>query len=292
MIVRDCPEGVEILAPAKLNLFLEIHGKRPDGYHDLESLMVAIDLHDTLRFRTDSTGRIRLTCDDPTLPTGQENLVVRAAEAMRQAVPGPEGVTIDLTKRIPAQAGLAGGSSDAAATLVGLNQLWKCGLTTEDLAAVGAGLGSDVPFFLHGDAAICRGRGERVEPIPIAGRFHFVLARPNVGVSTAEVYRRLTVPRQPRPLADCLEAWLRGDVPHLGRSLFNRLQEVAEHLAPDLIQVRDALMSLGSLIDGHLMSGSGSAYFGLCRDRAAAHLAARRLETLGQGSVRVVTCGA
>jgi 4-diphosphocytidyl-2-C-methyl-D-erythritol kinase len=291
MIVRESPDGIEALAPAKLNLFLEVHGKRPDGYHEIETLMVAVDLYDMLRFRHDPTGAITLRCDDPTLPTGRTNLVVRAAEALRQAAGGAAGAVIDLAKQIPAQSGLAGGSSDAATTLLALNRLWNCGLGRSELAEIGSGIGSDVPFFLHGRAAICRGRGEQVEPVEVERKWHFVIVRPAVGVSTAEVYQRLVRTSPAHPMEECLDAWRQGDIARLGRSLFNRLQETAEHLVPDLTRVRDALKSLGSLIDGHLMSGSGSAYFGLCRDRAAARNAARHLETLGQGSVRAVMCG-
>jgi 4-diphosphocytidyl-2-C-methyl-D-erythritol kinase len=291
MIVRETAGLIEIEAPAKLNLFLEVHGKRPDGYHEIETLMVAVNLHDSLRLRPDPTGAITLRCDDPTLPTGAENLVVRAAEALRERVGGAAGAAIELTKRIPAQSGLAGGSSDAAATLVGLDRLWGCGLGSAELAALARRIGSDVPFFLGGRAAACRGRGELVEPMTIPRELHFVVVRPGVGVSTAEVYRRLIPPDVTRSMEEILDAWRLGDSPRLGRLLFNRLQGTAEQLVPELIPVRDALTSLGSLLDGHLMSGSGSAYFGLCRDRATADEAARRLMTLGQGSVRAVMCG-
>ena len=161
------PHGLVIAAPAKLNLFLEIRGKRPDGYHDLETLMVAVDLFDTLELHPDSHGAITLECDPPGLPTGPDNLVWKAADALRRAVNRPElGAAIRLTKRIPAQAGLAGGSSDAASTLLGLNRVWNLGLATADLAAVAAGVGSDVAFFLDLPAAWCTGRGEVVTPEP------------------------------------------------------------------------------------------------------------------------------
>jgi 4-diphosphocytidyl-2-C-methyl-D-erythritol kinase len=291
MIVRPVAEGVEVLAPAKLNLFLEILGRRPDGYHELESLMVAVDLHDTLQFAVDPSGAIRLSCDDPTLPTGRENLVVKAAERLKAESGCPLGATIALTKAIPAQAGLAGGSSDAAATLVALDRLWDLRLPPDRLDALAGEIGSDVAFFRHAPAAVCRGRGERVESLSMARMLHFVLVCPPIGLSTADVYRSLTPPERPRPIGPVVEALVAGRPDALGRSLFNRLQPVAERLQPALVRVRDALASLGPSLDGHLMSGSGSAYFGLCRDRSAADDAARRLETLGLGRVRVVTCG-
>ena len=291
MIVRPVADGVEVLAPAKLNLFLEILRRRPDDYHEIESLMVAVDLYDRLDFAGDPSGAITLHCSDPTLPTGSENLVVRAAERLKAETRCPLGATIELRKAIPAQAGLAGGSSDAAATLVALDRLWDLRLPPDRLDALAGEIGSDVAFFRHAPAAVCRGRGERVEPIRMTEALHFVLVCPPIGLSTADVYRNLTPPERPRPLGPVLEALVAGRPEALGRSLFNRLQPVAERLQPALVRVKDALASLGPSLDGHLMSGSGSAYFGLARDQDAAAHAAQRLETLGLGWVRVVTCG-
>jgi 4-diphosphocytidyl-2-C-methyl-D-erythritol kinase len=291
MIVRPVAGGVEVLAPAKLNLFLEILGRRPDGYHEIETLMVAVDLYDTLTITDDPSGRITLRCDDPSLPTGRDNLVVQAAERLREKSGCPRGAAIELHKAIPAQAGLAGGSSDAAATLAGLDRLWDLRTPTGQMDALAGEIGSDVAFFRQAPAAVCRGRGERVEPLPLGGPLHFVLVTPPVGMSTAAVYRHLTPPERPRPIGPVVEALVAGRPAALGQSLFNRLQPVAEALAPALTRVRDALASLGPSLDGHLMSGSGSAYFGLCRDLGAATAAARQLETLGLGRVRVVSCG-
>ena len=291
MIARTIEGGLEVLAPAKLNLFLEIRGKRPDGYHDLESLMVTVDLHDTLTLLDDPSGRISLRCDDPSLPTGPANLVVQAAERLKAASGTGRGVAIDLKKAIPAEAGLAGGSSDAAATLTGLDRLWGLGMPPETLDGLASAIGSDVAFFRQGPVAACRGRGEIVEPRALPRPLHFVLVCPPLGISTAKVYRNVIPPARPRPMEGILEALDAGDLSALGRGLFNRLQPVAERLEPSLGAVRQALADLGPSLDGHLMSGSGSAYFGLARDRDAAEDAARRLGTLGLGRVRVVTCG-
>jgi 4-diphosphocytidyl-2-C-methyl-D-erythritol kinase len=292
MIVRDLADGVEVLAPAKLNLFLEILGRRPDGYHEIETLMVAVDLHDRLSLTDDPSGAVTLRCDDPTLPTGGDNLVVKAVQRLKAATGCGCGVSITLEKTIPAQAGLAGGSSDAAATLAALDRLWNLRMPTDQLTAVAGTVGSDVAFFLHAPAAVCRGRGERVEPWPLRRALHFVLVCPAIGLSTAEVYRNLTPSERPRPIGPVLDALAREGPAVLGRSLFNRLQRTAEAIRPELGRVRDALAELvPSHLDGHLMSGSGSAYFGLASDPAAADSAARRLETLGLGQVRVVTCG-
>jgi 4-diphosphocytidyl-2-C-methyl-D-erythritol kinase len=300
MVIRHLAEGVEVLAPAKLNLFLEVLGKRPDGFHELETLMVAIDLHDRLTLAADDSGHIVLTCDDPALPTGAENLVVKAAEVLR-AEAGPDasktlGARICLEKTIPAEAGLGGGSSDAAATLVALDHLWDLHTPAGRLRELAGQIGSDVPFFLDAPVAVCRGRGERVEPLDlnpdvIAG-FHAILVCPPEGVRTADAFAGLTPPDRPEPIAPVIDALRGGDSGRLGRRLFNRLQPVAERIQPALGRVRAALNDLGSsVLDGHLMSGSGSAYFGLARNREAAELAASRLGDLGIGMVRVVRCG-
>ncbi len=292
MIVRDAKHGgVEVLAPAKLNLFLEILGKRPDGYHELESLMVAVDLFDTLTFVDDPSGEIRLTCDDPAMPTDSANLVVQAAKRLRADAGVDRGAKISLRKAIPARAGLAGGSSDAAATLAGLNQLWGVGLSPNRLETMAGAIGSDVAFFLNAPAAVCRGRGERVEKIGLSTALHFVVICPPVGVSTADVYANLIPPERPRPIGDAQEALISGDPIDLGRTLFNRLQPVAESIEPVLERVRQALEEMGPSLDGFLMSGSGSAYYGLCRDESAAGHAARHLGSLGLGWARAVTCG-
>jgi len=289
MIVRPVVGGVEVLAPAKLNLFLEVLGRRPDGYHEVVTLMVDVDLFDLLTFREDPSGAISLRCDDPSLPTGSENLVVRAAERLRDAAGRRRGASIDLRKSIPAGAGLAGGSSDAAATLEGLDRLWELRTPPERLDALAGELGSDVPFFRESGAAVCRGRGERVERVAIAEALHFVLVCPPIGQATAEVYRKVTPPDRPRSIGPILDALNGGGTASLGRLLFNRLQPIAEAINPALSRVRDALASLLPSLDGSLMSGSGSAYFGLGRDLGAAQAAARRLEPLGLGRVRVVT---
>jgi 4-diphosphocytidyl-2-C-methyl-D-erythritol kinase len=290
MNIRSIAGGVEVLAPAKLNLFLEVLGKRPDGYHEIESMMVAVSLSDSLTFRDDPSGQISLRCSEPTLPVGGENLVVMAAERLKASVGGLRGARIVLEKAIPAESGLAGGSSDAAATLMALDRLWDLRLPRERLRALAGEIGSDVAFFIHGPAAVCRGRGERVEAVPHKESYHFVLVRPPVGVSTADVYRRVVPPEKPRPLGPILAALSDGDLAELGRSLFNRLQSVAEGFLPELARVKDALASLGPLLSGYAMSGSGSAYFGLCPDSSSAIRAAEILKTLGLGWVRVVTC--
>jgi 4-diphosphocytidyl-2-C-methyl-D-erythritol kinase len=296
MIVREIDGAIEVLAPAKLNLFLEILGRRADRYHELETLMIAIDLHDRLRFATAPAGRIDFSCSDPSLPTGQGNLVVQAAQRLRESSGKQLGVTIQLEKAIPAQAGLGGGSSDAAATLFALDRLWGLQMGTDRLDELAGSLGSDVPFFLHGSAAICRGRGEQVEALgsaaPPPGTYWFVLVCPPLGVPTAAVYAALSPPAQPESIGPALDAFVSGDPARLGQCLFNRLESAAEQVEPALKPVRKALDELQpELLHGSLMSGSGSACFGLARDRNAATFAAERLNDRGLGRARVVGCG-
>jgi 4-diphosphocytidyl-2-C-methyl-D-erythritol kinase len=259
-------DSVVIAAPAKLNLFLEILRKRPDGYHDLESLMIAIDLFDTLEVSPGPAGEITLTCEPPGLSAGPDNLVAKAATLLRRHVGKPElGATIRLTKRIPTQAGLGGGSSDAAVTLLALNKIWKLALTRDELAAMGAVIGSDVAFLLTPPAAWCTGRGEVVTPEPVGRPLDFVLVCPPVGLATADVYRSLTVPATPMSGEAVRHAVNSGDPEALSRAMFNRLEEPAFALSPVVEKIHSRLAVL--VPDGVRMSGSGSAVFAVCRSR-------------------------
>jgi 4-diphosphocytidyl-2-C-methyl-D-erythritol kinase len=181
MLSERCADAVVVWAPAKVNLFLEVLAKRADGYHEIATLLVAVSLYDTLEFKEEASGDVQLLSNHPNLSTGPDNLVCRAADLLRQRRGVRRGARIRLTKRIPLAAGLAGGSSDAAATLAGLNRLWGLGLADGELAALGADLGSDVPFFFSAPAAWCTGRGEQVTPLPLGRPLDFVLACPPAG---------------------------------------------------------------------------------------------------------------
>lgn len=268
-------DAVVVWAPAKVNLFLEILAKRPDGYHDLATLMLAVSLYDTLTFTEEPSGAIRLSCDNPELSTGSDNLVCRAAELLRRRAGCSRGAAITLAKRIPMAAGLAGGSSDAAATLDGLNQLWGLGLAQPELAGLAAELGSDVAFFFATPAAWCTGRGEIVEPAAVGKPLWLVLVAPTVGLATADVYRHVIVPEAPRSGDAIRQALAAGDVAEVGRQLFNRLQAPAEQLCPAVAGLDALLAEQGPA--GRLMSGSGSSLFALCRDRREAMRVVRGL---------------
>ncbi len=281
MLSERGADAVRVWAPAKVNLYLEVLAKRADGYHELATLLVAVSLFDTLAFKEDVPGAFRLDCDHPDLTTGPENLVCRAAERLRRHTGCVRGARVRLTKRVPMAAGLAGGSSDAAAALYGLNALWRLGLARDELAGLGAELGSDVPFFFRGPAAWCTGRGETVEPLPSPRPLHLVLVSPAAGLSTAAVYRGVTVPEAPRTGEEIRRAFVAGDVEELGRRLHNRLQPAAERLCPDVAVLHERLGRLGPA--GHLMSGSGSSLFALCRDRSEAVRVARGLADQEEG---------
>jgi len=275
MLSARSGDALVVWAPAKVNLFLEVLARRPDGYHEINTLMVTVSLYDTLEFKEEASGAIRLHCDQPNLSTGPDNLVVRAAALLRARTGCSRGASIALAKRIPLAAGLAGGSADAAAALVGLNEWWGLGLAEAELAALAAELGSDVPFFLAASAAWCTGRGEKVAPLTLGRPLWFLLVCPGVGLSTAEVYRGVQVPQAPLSGAEIRAAAAAGDVAEVGRRLHNRLQEPAERLQAEVARVRARLQELAPA--GQLMSGSGSSVFALCRDHDEALRLAREL---------------
>lgn len=270
-------DAVVVWAPAKVNLYLEVLAKRADGYHEIATLMVAVSLYDTLEFKEETSGEIRFDCDHPDLSTGPDNLVLRAAHLLQQRSGCQRGAYVRLAKRIPLAAGLAGGSTDAAATLAGLNRLWRLGLGSQELASLGAELGSDVAFFFATPAAWCTGRGEQVAPLALGKPLWFVLVCPPFGLATAEVYRGLALRDQPQTGEPILRAVQEGDIDEIGRRLHNRLQAVALGLCPALAQVQAWLAGLGPA--GQAMSGSGSSFFALCRDSREALRIARGLRS-------------
>jgi len=266
---------MDVWAPAKINLTLRVLGKRADGYHELESVVQMVTLAD--RLTLESAGELAFTCSDPALEN-EENLVVRAARLLQPYNAIPRGARIHLEKRIPAQAGLGGGSSDAAAVLLALNELWEIRKPLDELAPLAASLGSDVPFFLYTPTAIARGRGEDITPLPHQTMCHIVLAKPTAGLPTARVYAglhaRLSTPfRAPLPETQSMARALdKDDVDAVAGALANDLEGPALALLPELYHLRERMLQLGAL--GVLLCGSGSAVFGLCPDEAIARHAA------------------
>ena len=293
MHLHQDPRGVVVQAPAKLNLFFEVLGKRSDGYHEVETLVTPIDWFDTLCFKEQGDSQVRFSCETVSgrggsdgsrvadVPEGPENLAVRAVELLRQRAGVRKGAYLRLVKRIPTAAGLGGGSSDAAAALVAANVGWRLGWPRSALRELGAELGSDVPLFLAGGAAVCRGRGGRVEPIGRLGALDFVVICPPVGLPTAAVYRVCRAAQQPRSVEPLVDALGRGDLRKAGSLMFNRLEAAAESLSPWIGRARQAIRDVDCL--GYQMSGSGSCCFGLCRHARQARRAARRLQAEGVG---------
>jgi len=275
MLIQQIAADVVVWAPAKVNLFLEVLAKRADGYHDIATLMVAVSLYDTLVCKAEATGAVRLRCNLPDLSPGPDNLVIRAAGLLQRHTGCRHGADLRLIKRIPLAAGLAGGSTDAAAALAGLNLLWRLGLTTQELARMAADLGSDVPFFFATPAAWCLGRGELVTPLVLGRPLLFVLACPPAGLPTAAVYRGVRVPDRPQSGLEICRAAMTGDVDEIGRRLHNRLQLPAEQLYPAVAALQARLAGLDAA--GAMMSGSGSSLFAVCRDRNEAGRIAREL---------------
>lgn len=275
------PEGLRPLpvtepAPAKLNLLLRVLGRRDDGYHEIETVVQPATLADGVRaaHRDEGFGLTLAGELAASVPSGADNLVLRAARELARATGEERGAGLLLVKRIPVAAGLGGGSADAAAALRALDRLWGWGLGRERLAEIGAEVGSDVPALVHGGPTLARGRGERVEPIPVP-RTWWVLLTFDEGVATGDAFSwwdedgSETGP-DPGPLVDVLRA---GDLEALGPLLSNDLEEPVAARRPEVIEARRRLLEAGAA--AALMCGSGPTVAGLARDAAHAEEVAR-----------------
>jgi 4-diphosphocytidyl-2-C-methyl-D-erythritol kinase len=254
-------QDMQLSAPAKVNLSFEIKGRRADGFHEIETLMAPISLADRLTIeRAGDDGQIDFSCDDPSLPAGENNLVVRAAKLFRERAGVKAGVTIALEKKIPHGAGLGGGSSDAASTLLGLNELFDVRLPESELMELAAQLGSDVPFFIARSAAICRGRGELVAPVPLHAKLDLLLLKPDFGVPTPWAYGRWKDSRE-LPGTDYSPQEFSGIkfVNDLERPVFEKFVFLAR-LKTWLREQSEVAVAL--------LSGSGSTVFAVLRERA------------------------
>lgn len=240
-----------LFSPAKINLFLRIVNKRPDGYHNLSSLFQAIDLGDVITFKIHHEDS--LTCTDPSLPVDQTNLIIKALHLFRHKTGLQNCFKIHLEKNIPTEAGLGGGSSNAATTLWALNQLSGNIATVDQLSSWSAEIGSDIPFFLSTGTAYCTGRGEHVQNLPPLSSRSLLIAKPNFGLSTPAVYKRLILPSQTSQQDD-LQAFFNG-----AQKYFNDLEKPAFELNPDLQDIKNELLSCG--FETVLLSGSGSSFF-------------------------------
>ncbi len=261
---------------AKINLFLDVVCKRRDGYHNIETVLQTVGLSDVMEIEVTSTG-VEISCDDPAVPTDESNLACKAFLGLKEALGYRGGVRIRIEKNIPPRSGLGGGSSNAAATLVALNHLLEGGLSDDRLREIAAGIGADVPFFISGGLAAAWRIGDKLAPLPAPPRSLIVLAIPrDLGVSTAAAYRMVAAPEcegpVPEKLSECsgrLNACVKAlDSPsplgmneEVGTVLHNSLEQPVFSLHPEIAELKALLLGAGA--KGALMSGSGSAVFGL-----------------------------
>ncbi len=257
---------LEVLAPAKINLALDVLHKRDDGYHEVEMVMQTIDLWDTVNIELTSSGNIQLVCQHPEIPPDSGNLAWQAAELMCRHADYTGGVKILLDKKIPVAAGLAGGSANAAAVIRGLNKLLELGLTYSQMAKLGLQLGADVPFCIKGGTALARGIGEVLQGLLPPPPLWVILLTPGVSVSTGEVYNSFC-PEQvkTRPdIARLIEALQESSVPKMTESMANVLESATFRKVPMLADLKRRALEKGAL--AALMSGSGPTVFALAAD--------------------------
>ena len=263
--------------PAKVNLGLHVHGKREDGFHELETIFQMVSLFDDVELELLSSG-IKLECDAPGIPTDDTNLVCKAALLLRKSyqVEG-KGVSIRLKKKIPFGAGLGGGSGNAAGVLMGLNRLWDLNIDREKLFTLAAELGSDVPFFLTSPCALGKGRGERLKVLESCSKFQVLLVFPGFPIATSWVYQnlRLRLTKRPTNISILRKNLSLSNITSLGSQLYNDLESVVIQKFPEVKVVKDELWAWGAL--GVLLSGSGSTVFGIFDDPEKAQVACASL---------------
>jgi len=267
-------------SPAKVNLFLRVVRKRDDGYHDILSLMQGISLYDEMRF--DLKGdHIVVRCPGSALPEDRNNIVYRAAEVFLSSLSFHSGIEITIHKRIPVAAGLGGGSSNAATTLVTLNEMTGQRYSTDELMSMGAQLGADVPFFVFGKTALASGIGDRLKPVEGLPRLSLVLINPGFEVSTGTIYENLRLGLTKEPIKYRMPRFIKTS--HIVEGLYNDLEKVSLRLYPVLSKIKGLLTANGAL--GSLMSGSGPTVFGIFKNDDDAIKAEIRLRETQAGSV-------
>ncbi len=248
---------------AKINLTLDVVGKRENGYHDLQMIMQSISLYDTLYIRKIKSSGIRLSSNYAWLPTNEKNIAYRAAQLFFEETGIQGGVAIEITKRIPVGAGLAGGSTDAATTLVGLNKLYATKLSKERLMEMGLKLGADVPFCISKGTVLAEGIGEELTPLTPMPPAHLIIVKPPFSVSTVTVYKNLDLSKlkEHPDTPQMIKAIEEGDIKAIASKMVNVLETVTIPMHPVIGEIKDRLMEEGAL--GAMMSGSGSAVFGI-----------------------------
>jgi 4-diphosphocytidyl-2-C-methyl-D-erythritol kinase len=260
---------MQILAPAKINLSLRILRRRTDGFHEIETFIAPISLFDEIEiWKSDDSQGIQFRCDDPSMPKGEENLVVRAAKAFLVKTKLRGGVSIQLKKKIPHGAGLGGGSSDAASSLLALNKLFETKLPREALAKIAETIGSDVPFFIFQSAAVCKGRGELVKPLKVHEELSILLLKPEFGVSAAWAYQRWQGSGEIPGVAYTAQKFA-------DQTFFNDLERPVFEKFVFLAQMKMWLLKQPE-VGVALMSGSGSTIFAVMRSKADANVLTKR----------------
>jgi 4-diphosphocytidyl-2-C-methyl-D-erythritol kinase len=256
------PKMLYVKAPAKINLTLDVLYKRPDNYHEVEMVMTTVDLADRIGLENREDGLIKIVSADRFVPDDDRNFAYQAAKLLKDTYGIEHGVSITIEKEIPIAAGLAGGSSDAAATLRGLNELWNLNLSLDKLAELGAKIGSDVSFCVYGGTALATGRGEKIQELPAPPACWVVLAKPKIGVSTADIYGNLKVDEIIHPnTAGMIKAIETNNYELMCNSLGNVLESVTLNLYPEVVTLKEQMQRFGA--DAVLMSGSGPTVFGL-----------------------------
>lgn len=260
---------------AKINLTLDVVGKRENGYHDLEMIMQTVNLYDTIYIRKTKVPGIRLKANYSWLPTNEKNIAYRAAQLFFEESRIDGGIAVEITKRIPVAAGLAGGSTDAAATLVGLNKLYETHYSKEKLMEMGLKLGADVPFCIARGTMLAEGIGEELTPLTPMPHTYVVLVKPPISVSTAVVYKNLDINciKKHPETTTVIEALKEGNVQKIADHMSNVLEEVTIPMHPEIEAIKKAFMNQGAM--GTMMSGSGSTVFGLFETKEAANKAAK-----------------
>lgn len=266
-----------VLSPAKVNLYLKVVGKRPDGYHDLVSVVDIISLCDVLHLRQAEGGRVSVRDDRGLLPDGPANTVYRAIMLLKERYGNLDGLAVDVEKRIPVGSGLGGGSGNAATVMKELVSAWGISVRPEELAELGKGVGSDVPLFLYGKSCIMRGVGERITPVALP-KMWYVVVYPGVAISTAAVYSGLRI-YLTKNENDVTVSGNFSQITDVADMLENDLEEVAISICPEIKPIKERLLEAGAL--GSLMSGSGSAVFGIFENEGAAQKALEKLGGLG-----------
>ncbi len=271
---------IKLVSYAKINLTLEVGGKRADGYHDLDSVVQIIDITDELGISKAENGVIKVAADAAWVPSGPANSVYKACKAFFTTTGICGGAKCVLTKQIPVQAGLGGGSGNAAAAILGLNELYKTNLPIKQLAAIAASVGSDAPLFIYGGTVRMRGRGDQIEPLPNAFELNLVVVKPNIGVSTARAYGELdkSPDRKQKGASNIAEKAIRsGDREALINSLYNDFDPIACGASDEIAKAKQMLIANGA--QAALLSGSGSAVFGIFANMKECQTAADKLRS-------------